>query len=221
MYRFIYVTIIGFCLLFLTACGGGGNASTNDSDYDQTKKMVIDILQTDEGKKALTDTLSDEKLKKEFVINSEEVKKAINETLVSDEGKKMWQEMFKDPKFAEAYAKSMEDSQKDLQKSLMNDSEYKQQMIDLLKDPQMMSHFLTVLKSQEFSSYLEKSIQKTIETPTFQAKIQEILLKAAEEQAKGQGGKNSSEGGGGIQEGGGSNEKKDGGGQGGGNSGDG
>ncbi|WP_240473290.1 hypothetical protein [Oceanobacillus caeni] len=63
MYRFIYVTIVGFCLLFLTACGGG-NASTKDSDYDQTKKMVIDILQTDEGKKALTDTLSDEKLKK-------------------------------------------------------------------------------------------------------------------------------------------------------------
>src|SRR5690606_6722621 len=91
MYRVLNFSIICFCLLLLVACGGGGggNASGNESDYDQTKKMVVDILKTDDGKKALVETLSDEKLKQELVINSEEVQKAINETLVSDEGKKM------------------------------------------------------------------------------------------------------------------------------------
>ncbi|WP_085993620.1 spore germination lipoprotein GerD [Oceanobacillus senegalensis] len=212
MIRIAHVTIVGFCLLFLAACGGGGNTSGNEGDYDQTKKMVIDIIKTEEGKKALTDTLSDEKLKQELVMNSEVVKNTINETLVSDKGKKMWQKLFEDPKFVEGFAKSMEESQMELQKKLMSDSEYQKKMLELLQNPEITDQILSVLKGQQFRAHLEETIQQTLETPTFQAKIQEILLKAAEEQAKGKGGGGSEKGGGSGESGGGKQDEGGGGG---------
>ncbi|RLL39952.1 spore gernimation protein GerD [Oceanobacillus piezotolerans] len=209
MMRYMFLSLIGFFLLFLAACGGaGGNASGNQGDYEQTKKMVVDILQTEEGKKALTEILSDQKMKEELIMNSDQVKTAINETLVSDKGKKMWTTLFEDPKFVEGFAKSMEEPQKELQKSLMSDADYQKQMLELLQNPEITDQMLSVLKSQQFRAHLEETIQQTLETPTFQAKMQEILLKAAEEQAKSQGegggGSNSGQGGqGGGQSGGG------------------
>ena len=73
--------------IFLVACGGN-NASQNEVDYEKTKKMVVDILQTEDGKKALIEIMQDEKLKQELVIQSDVVKDAINEGLLSEKGKK-------------------------------------------------------------------------------------------------------------------------------------
>jgi len=216
MYRYNALAIIGFCLFVLSSCGGGTNSSGNDADYEKTKSMVVDILQTEDGKKALTEILSDEKLKQELVINSDVVQQSINETLVSDKGKEMWKKLFEDPKFAEGFAKSMEESQMDLQKKLMNDSEYQKKMLELMQNPEVTDQILSVLKGQQFRAHLEETIQQTLETPTFQAKMQDILLKAAEEQAKGEhgdkgkgqgdspgGGGQESSGGGGVGGGGG------------------
>src|SRR5699024_11776831 len=83
------------------------------------------------------------------------------------------------------FAKSMEDGQKKLIKDLMSDPDYKKKMLDFMKDREMTDQMMQLLKSQEFSEHLQKSIQKTFENPIFQAKIQEILLKAAEEQGQG------------------------------------
>ncbi|RDW21909.1 spore gernimation protein GerD [Oceanobacillus arenosus] len=207
MKRNMVITIIGLCLIILAACSGGQGSSNSEGDYEKTKKMVVDILQTEEGKKALGETLADEKMKQELVIQSDVVKKAINETLVSDKGAEMWATLFKDPKFVEGYAKSMEEEQKKLMKSLMSDAEYQKLMLELLQNPEITEQNLTLLKSQQFRSHLEETIQQTLETPLFQAKIQEILLKAAEEQAKGKqksGSGQSSESGGSNQGGGGS-----------------
>lgn len=198
MNRSIYVLFFAFLVLFLSGCNGG-NAAPEEGDYDKTKKMVVDILQTEDGKKALQEMLADEKMKQELVIQSDVVKKSINETLVSDKGKEMWEMLFKDPKFVEGYAKSMEKEQEKLLKKMMNDADYQKQMLELLKDPKMTEQLLTVLKSQEFRAHLEETIQQTLETPVFQAKIQEILLKAAEKQAQEKGGN----GGGKSQQGGG------------------
>ncbi|WP_147294832.1 spore germination lipoprotein GerD [Oceanobacillus chungangensis] len=185
MNRNMLITIIGLCFIILTACAAaGGGSSNSEADYEKTKKMVVDILQTEEGKKSLSKILAEEKMKQELVIQSDVVKKAINETLVSEKGAEMWSTLFKDPKFVEEYAKSMEEEQKKLMKKLMSDAEYQKLMLELLQNPEIKEQNLTLLKSQQFRSYLEETIQQTLETPTFQAKIQEILLKAAEEQAK-------------------------------------
>lgn len=183
MIRFVFITLLGISFTLLAGCSGESTAG-KEGDYETTKKMVVDILQTEDGKKALTEIMADEKVKQELVIQSDVVKSAINETLVSDKGKEMWTTLFKDPKFVEGYAKSMSEEQKKLMKDLMNDAEYQKQMLDLMQNPEITEQTLNLLKSQQFRSHLEETITQTLETPLFQAKIQEILLKAAEKQGK-------------------------------------
>ncbi|MGM8366643.1 spore germination lipoprotein GerD [Virgibacillus sp. W0181] len=175
--------IICSSLIFISSCNED-NSSGKEADYEATKKMVVDILQTEDGKKALIEILSDEKLKKQLVIESDLVQDSINNVLVSDKGADMWKNLFKDPSFVKDYAKSMEDEQKKLMKSLMNDAEYQKQMIEILKNPEISDQILGLIKSQQFRAHLEETIQQTLETPLFQEKIKEILLKAAEKQGQ-------------------------------------
>lgn len=183
MRRLLFILLIGLTFLTLVACSSGSSAS-KDVDYDKTKKMVVDILQTEDGKKAIQDILTDEKMKQNLVIDDDIVKSAINNVLSSEKGKQMWTKLFKDPEFVKTYAKSMSDENKKLIKKLMNDAEYQKQMLTLLQNPEITKQMLEVLKGQKFSAHLEEQIQKTLETPLFQAKIEDILLKAASKQQK-------------------------------------
>ncbi|ASN03640.1 spore germination lipoprotein GerD [Virgibacillus necropolis] len=194
MLRLLFVLFIGLTCLTLSACTNE-SAASKEVDYEATKKMVVDILQTEDGKKALQEILKDEKMKESLVIDANVVKSAINDALSSEKGKEMWKKLFEDPKFVETYAKSMSEQHKKLIKSLMNDAEYQKQMLELLKNPEVTKQMIEAMKSQEFTAQLEESIQKTLETPVFQAKIQDILLKAASEQQKGKQGKEKPQGG--------------------------
>lgn len=185
--------------IILTACGGGGGNSESEGEYDSTKKMVVDILQTEDGKKALREIMHDEELKNLLVMESDTVKNAVNEALTSEESKKSWEKMFEDPEFVKTYAQSISDEQKNLMKDLMNDSQFQKQMIELLNNPEVTEQMLSVVKSQQFRAHLEETIQQTLQSPIFQAKIEEILLKAAQEQSKSSG--SSSESGQGSQSG--------------------
>lgn len=169
-----------FCIL-LAACGGN-NTNQNERDYEQTKKMVVDILQTDDGKKALTEILQDEQVKHELVIQSDIVKKAIDEGLVSDKGKEMWKSLFEDPSFVEGYTQSINEEHEKLMKDLMKDAGYQKQMLEILQNPEISTLILSLMKSQQFRAHLEETIQQTLDTPLFKAKIQELLLQAAQEQ---------------------------------------
>jgi spore germination protein D len=178
-------------LVFLAACGGASGAS-EQADYDTTKKMVVDILKSDDGKKAMTEVLSDEKMQQSMALESEVVSQAVQKTLVSEEGKAFWSKLFSDPKFVQEFSKVLEEQQKKLMKGLMKDAEYQKLMIELYKNPEMMDQMVTVLEGQKFRAHLEKTIEETLNSPVFQAKMNETLLKAAEQMKSGGGGSGSS-----------------------------
>ena len=67
--------------------------------------MVVDILKTDDGKKAIQDVLSDEKLKQKLIMDQAVVTETIQKTLTSEKGIEFWKKTFEDPKFAETIAK--------------------------------------------------------------------------------------------------------------------
>src|SRR5690625_1604527 len=107
MLRIIFILSV----LLMSACSA---ESANEAEYDTTKKMVVDIIQTDDGKKALKEIMNDEDMKKQIVIESDTVKKSINDVMTSEKGAKMWTELFKDPAFAKNFADSIAEEQEKL-----------------------------------------------------------------------------------------------------------
>lgn len=196
-------------LLFLSVAGcapaeGSGNAQPS---YESTKKMMVDMLQTEEGKKAVQEVLSDEEVQQELVMEQAFVKETIQQTLTSEQGKQFWQETMKDPEFAKTFAESMQQENERILKSLMKDPEYQTMMMDILKDPEMEKAVLDLLKSQEYRQQVMTVMSEALQSPYFKAQVSEILSTVVEEQLQKEdpqagGGQGGEEGGGGGEEGG-------------------
>ena len=78
----------------------------------------------------------------------------------------------------------MQKENEQLLKNLMNDPEYRGKMIEILKDPELGKEVTNLLKSNEYRDHVKQVVTETLESPLYQTKIQELLLKAAEEQVK-------------------------------------
>ena len=153
----------------------------SEVDYEETKKMVVDILKTDDGKKALQEVMADEKLKQQLIMDQTMVTDAVQNTLTSEKGTEFWKKSFEDTKFAESVAKSMKTENEKLLKDLMKDPEYRGMMVEVLKDPELTKEVTDILKSKEYRGHLQKVISETLESPLYKAKIEATLLKAAED----------------------------------------
>ncbi|MEH7479658.1 spore germination lipoprotein GerD [Neobacillus drentensis] len=181
-------------MVFLTSCSSNDASSGGQIDYEETKKMVVDILKTDDGKKAIQDVMSSDSMKEKLVMDQKVVSDTIQQTLTSDKAKQYWKETFSDPKFAQSISKNLKSENKTLLKELMNDPEYRGMMIEVFKEPEIQKELADALKSKEYREHLQKVITETVDSPLFKAKIQELLLKAAEEaNSKSSGGKSSSD----------------------------
>lgn len=179
------VSLLLACSFFLiiTACTAK-NTDTGQLDYEQTKKMIVDILKTDEGKKAFKDIMADEEMKQQLIMDQTVVADTIEQTLTSEKGTHFWKRAFEDTKFAEAMARSMKKENEKLLKALMKDPEYQGMMMDILKDPALQDDFSQALKSKDFREHLQAVITETLESPLYKIKIEELLLKAAEDMKK-------------------------------------
>lgn len=186
-------------LITFTGCAGGETSGGGELDYEQTKKMVVDILKTDDGKKAIQEVMSDDGMKETLVMDQKVVAQSVEKTLTSDKGTEFWKKQFEDPKFAESFAKSMQKEHENLLKDLMKDPAYRGMMIEIMKDPELGKEVTTLLKSKEYREHLQTVITETLESPLFKVKMQDILIKAAEEMqtAGGKGGGESGSGSGG------------------------
>lgn len=172
--------LLTFLIVALSGCTGT-EESGGELDYEQTKKMVVDILKTDDGKKAIQEVMADEKMQEKLVMDQKVVTDTIEKTLTSEKGADFWKKNFEDPKFAESIAKSMKKENETLLKDLMKDPEYRGMMIEVLKDPELEKELTTILKSKEYREHVQKVVTETFESPLFKVKMQAILIKAAEE----------------------------------------
>lgn len=182
MKKALVLSLLILSVFITTSCAGQAEA-TKELDYEETKKMVVDILKTDEGKQAIQDVMSDEKLRQHLIMDQAVVAETVQTTLTSEKGAEFWKKNFEDPAFAEKMAQSMQKEHEQLLKSLMNDPEYRTKIIEIMKDPELVHDLTTVLKSNEYRDHLKTVITETIESPLYQTKIQELLLKAAEKKA--------------------------------------
>lgn len=197
-------------LFLLYGCAPAEQGNGQNADYEGTKKLVIDILKTDEGKKAIEDVLNDEKTKAKLIMDEAVVKNTIKGALTSKEAEDFWKKQFEDPKFAETFAKSMQKEHEKLIKDLMKDPDYQAALIEIFKNPEMEKQLSDALKTQKYREQMKTVMIETIDSPLFKAKMQELLIKGAEQlqkQGEGQGqeggGEEGGDGGGGAGEGGG------------------
>lgn len=188
-------------LLFLiNGCAPADQGNGQSTDYEGTKKLVVDILKTDEGKKAIEDVLNDEKIKAKLIMDETVVKDTVKGALTSKEAEDFWKKQFEDPKFAETFAKSMQKEHEKLMKGLMKDPDYQAAMIDILKNPEMEKQITDAMKTQKYREQMKTVMIETMGSPLFKAKMQDLLIKGAEElqkqeQTKESGGEGGEEGG--------------------------
>ncbi|MGP4082537.1 spore germination lipoprotein GerD [Pseudalkalibacillus sp. R45] len=181
MKNWMFVLIISFGLL-LQGCTPA--AAEEKGSYEETKKMLVDLLKTDDGKKAIEEVLTDEKIKSQIVMDQKFVKKTIEDTLTSKKGQDFWKELMKDPKTAEALAKSMEKQNEELQKKLLDDPEYRKKVIEIMKDPEISKEVMDLMTSQEFREQQKKVMMETLESPLMKAQLSEMIKKTVEEEIK-------------------------------------
>ncbi|AKP45565.1 MULTISPECIES: spore germination lipoprotein GerD [Bacillus] len=168
----------------LTACSGDEQISSR-MNYDETKRMVIDILKTDDGKKAIKEVLKDKDLNKNLIMEQPEITKTIEQTLTSEKGKKFWEKSFQDPNFSNSFANGVKTENEKLLKSLMKDPEYQTMMLDILKDPSYEQEVMKLLKSKDFRQHLQKIMLETFESPLYKKKVADLLVKEANDQLSG------------------------------------
>ncbi len=168
-------------LVVLTSCSSSGSSGVGQVDYDQTKKMVVDILKTDDGKKAIQDVMSDDAMKQKLVMDQQVVSDTIQQTLTSDKAIEFWKKTYSDPKFAQGVAKNMKSENEQLLKSLMNDPEYRNMMVGVFKEPEIQKVMADSLKSKDYRKDLQQVITETVDSPLFKVKLQDMLLKTVQD----------------------------------------
>ncbi|WJY27049.1 MULTISPECIES: spore germination lipoprotein GerD [Sporosarcina] len=163
-------------LLLTAAC----TQQANPPSYDETKKMMTDAIQTEEGKKAIRQLLTEEEFRKQLVLEQPEVTAAIETTLLSDDGKTFWKQTFEDPKFQKTVAESMKDQQQEIMKALMDDASFQKELEEFFGTPDMQKQLENILHSGSLKKEFQKAIEETIQSPLLQAKWQELILQAGE-----------------------------------------
>ncbi|ETT88713.1 spore germination lipoprotein GerD [Viridibacillus sp. FSL R5-0477] len=170
--------VFSFCfIVFLAGCSAN---QQNTQSYDEVKKIMLDALQSEDGKKAIRQLLEDNSFRDLVILENEEVKKAIEETLLSKKSEEYWKKQFEDPKFRETFAKSMKKEQEGVMKDLIKDASFQKDLEQFFGQPDMQKQLEKILKSANSKENLEKIIAETIESPLLQEKWLKLIQSAGE-----------------------------------------
>lgn len=185
MKRWRVAIVLVMSLALLSSCAGlEGSATENNVNYEQIKKMVTDIMQTEDGKKAIQSSVDHDAIKQYLLLGSEDVKQYIESTLLSAKGLTSLQKITEDPKFSTMLAKSMQKENEKIQKDLMKDPEYQKMLIDVMKDPEFEKNMLDLMKSSAYREHMMTVMKESLQSPLFQAELLKLLTKVQEEASK-------------------------------------
>ncbi|KPV44122.1 hypothetical protein AN477_08610 [Alicyclobacillus ferrooxydans] len=186
------------CCLVLAGCGstsaGADASSATQPDYSGTKQMVLDILHSGEGKKALSEVLQDPTLRTQWLVSQTDVSTAMEKALTSGKNQSLLSQQLKDPKFAAALAKAIEPELLAQQKQLMKDPTYQKDMLVLLKSPDFSKQVEDLMQTPPFRGLIMKVMTEALQTPSFRMQFQDALKQAVAESMQSVGGQSSGKG---------------------------
>lgn len=195
------IRIISFIMVFflLTACSPPKESEA--VDYQKTKEIVLDVLQTQEGKQALQKTMTDPQVKEQVMLDAKEIEQSMTKVMTNPKAQEGLGKLLAKPDVASSFSKATQKEMQNLFKVLMKDPEYQKSMMDLIKDPEFSKMILQLMKSQENRKETMKIIEEAMKTPSFQQKLMKLIQESAKgggQQKQGEG-QDSEQGGGGGQ----------------------
>ncbi len=184
---------LGF-VLALTACGGEqSSSSSGQGGYKEMKTMVVDILKSEEGKKAVEEALSTPSseggvsssgisMKMMPLQTTEQIKVAVKDTLTAPEYQKEIEKIMTDPKFAGDFAKAINSQSKELHLQLIKDPSYQKSVEEIMKSPEMMKMFLDLTKSSDYRKQTMTIMQEAMQNPLFRMEVLDLLKTVVQEE---------------------------------------
>ena len=183
--KYFIIIITSFSLLFLAGCNlFKGTSNSAQPSYKELKGMVIDILQTEEGKKAVQESLSDPKVNKKMILSNDEVAKVVQSEFLSPENKDKLKKMYEDPKFAAELGETLKKENEKILKDLLKDPEYRKMLIETMNDPEFEKMLLEVMKTSPYRRQMMLVIKDSLESPMFKDDLLKLMEKANEEALK-------------------------------------
>ncbi len=177
--------------LVTASCGADTTQQSGQMDYKSTKSMVLDILKTEDGQKAMQEAMTRHgngtdvgMLQILSTQQGQQLQLAVKEVITKPEYATALQNMMIDPKFAGEFAKALQNEQKMIMNDLMKDPQYQQSLIDVMKNPDYERIVLDVMKGTKYREQMQTVIRETLQSPLYQAQMLKLLQSALEENAK-------------------------------------
>jgi len=189
----------------LAGCGSDQSSSPPQGSYKEMKTMVVDILKSDEGKKAVEEALTGQSSSSGSsgseegggsggasgsigmkmlmpVQSSEQIRIAVKDTITAPEYKKEFEKIMTDPQFAGEFAKVINAQSKQLHMQLIKDPTYQKSVEEIMKSPEMMTMFLNLTKTPDYRKQSMKTIQESMQTPLFRMEVLNLLKKVVQDE---------------------------------------
>lgn len=212
MKRWLQSVSLLLVLMILASCGTDNQATQSQTGgYKDTKTMVLDILKTEDGRKAIQTAIertnviaqSEGQMKLLSTGDSQQIQLAVKDVLTDTTNNKFLQNVITDPKFAGQFAKAIQKDTKQLQKELMKDPEYQKTLMDAMKNPDFEKMLMDAMKGPQYRSQMKTVMQESLQSPLFRLELMNLMKKVLEEESmpkeQGQGKQGGGGGGGGDQ----------------------
>jgi spore germination protein D len=177
-----------FLILFLLiSCGSNKQQSSQGQQsqgYKDTKTMVIDVLKTTEGQKAIQDagqTSQDPTMKLLSTGEGQQIQLAVKDVLTNPLGTKMIEKTMTDPKFAGDFAKVIQQNNKQIHKDLMKDPDYQKSMLEVMNNPEYHKIIMTTMKNTVYRQQMMNVIQESMQSPLFKMQLMDLLKKVVQD----------------------------------------
>lgn len=172
---------------FLTACGSETQASSSNTgnNYKDTKSMVLDILKTEDGRKAIQEaaTMQNSKMQMLSAGDTQQLQLAVKDVLVDTQNNQFLQKMITDPRFAGQFAKAIQSDTKQLHKDLLKDPEYQKSLMDAMKSPDYQTILLDTMKGTPYRTQMKSVIQESLQSPLFRLELMDLMKKVLQEES--------------------------------------
>lgn len=180
-----------FLFMLIIPAGCGMENASGGMPYKETKSMVLDILKTEDGKKAIQEATQEQGKQGNSEImrmlsskDGQQIQMAVKNVLTDPSYPKHLEKMMTDPKFAAEFAKAVQKENKKIHKDLMKDPEYQTLMIETMNNPEFKKMLFEVMKGKDYRKQTMMVMQEAMQTPVFRAELIELLKKALEEESK-------------------------------------